>query len=115
MNFMPRKILDRTEVTVSEAKRVLERAEEGELGEFQRRVQEYTQKFSRLKADKARRLTNELTSNFDVERKEAVQVVNCMPRSLGELRCTLSTKGKVLTTDQLQAMLKAIDKFREKE
>ena len=112
---MPRKVIDHTEATVAEAKRLLERAEEGELGEFKRRVQEYTQKFSKLKADKARKLTNELTSNFDVEKKEAVQVVNCMPRSPGELRSTLSAKGKVLTTDQLQEMLKLIDKFREKE
>jgi DNA-directed RNA polymerase subunit F len=112
---MPRKILDQTDLTLAEAKRILERAEEGELGEFQRRVQEYTQKFSRLKAEKARRLTNELTSNFDIERREAVQVVNCMPEGLGELRSILSTKGRVLTTEQLQEMLRMIDRFREKE
>ncbi len=111
---MPRRIIDENEVAIAEARRILERAGEGELGEFQRRVLEYTQKFSKLKADKARKLTGELVSNFSIERKEAVQVANCMPKTVGELRSILTVKGRVLTTEQLEEMLRAIDKFREK-
>jgi DNA-directed RNA polymerase subunit F len=112
---MPRKILESTEVTIAEAKRLLERAEESELGEFQRRVLEYDQKFAKLKADKARKLTSDLVSGFGIERKEAVQVVNCMPQTVGELRSILGSKGRILTTEQLEEMLKTIEKFREKE
>ena len=112
---MPRKILDGTEATIAEARRFLERADVEELGEFQKRVLEYTQKFSKLKADRARKLTGELISNFGIEKKEAIQVANCMPQTTGELRSVLSVKGKILSTEQLQEMLKTIDKFREKE
>lgn len=112
---MPRKILVETEATIAEARKILERANEEELGEFQKRVLEYTQKFSKLKADKARRLTEELVSDYGLERKEATQIVNCMPRSLGELRAALSSRGRTLPTERLEGMLKAIAKAREKE
>jgi DNA-directed RNA polymerase subunit F len=38
-----------------------------------------------------------------------------MPETIGELRSTLSAKGKILSTEQVEAMLKIIDKFREKK
>ena len=94
---------------------MLGRIKEDEMGEFQRRVLEYTQKFTRISADKAKKLAKELNSNFEIEGKEAVQVVNCMPETIGELRSILSTKGKILSTEQLEAMLKIIDKAREKK
>ena len=112
---MPRKILEENEVTIAEARRILERASEDELGEFQRRVLEYTQKFAGLKADRARKLTGELVNNFGIDRKEAVQAVNCMPKSIVELRSILTIKGKILTTEQLEEILKSIEKVREKE
>jgi DNA-directed RNA polymerase subunit F len=111
---MPRKVLEKNETTIAEAGKMLSKIKEDEMGEFQRRVLEYTQKFSRISADKAKKLVKELNSNFEIERKEAVQIVNCMPKSVGELRSTLSAKGKIFSTEQLEAMLKIIDKFREK-
>ncbi|MGQ9543767.1 MAG: RNA polymerase Rpb4 family protein [Candidatus Bathyarchaeia archaeon] len=109
---MPRKILEETKVTVAEVGRILEQAKEGELGEFQRRVLEYAQKFSKLKPDKARRLMKELMSTFSIESKEAAQIVNCMPRTVGELRTILTVKGKIYATEQLQEIVKTIDKYR---
>ncbi len=115
MKLMPRKVLEKNETTIAEAGKMLGRIKEDEMGEFQRRVLEYTQKFTRISADKAKKLAKELNSNFEIERKEAVQVVNCMPETIGELRSILSTKGKILSTEQLEAMLKIIDKYREKK
>lgn len=112
---MPRKILEQAEASTAEARKILERADEEELGEFQKRVLEYAQKFSKLKAERARKLVEELTSDFGIDRKGAVQVVNCMPKSVGELRAALSSRVRTLTTEELEGMLKVIDKAREKE
>ena len=115
MKFMPRKVLEKNETTIAEAGKMLSKVKEDEMGEFQRRVLEYTQKFTRISPEKAKKLAKELNSNFEIERKEAVQVVNCMPETIGELRSVLSTKGKIISTEQLEAMLKTIDKSREKK
>ncbi len=110
---MPRKVIDKKTVTVAEARRILEKAKQEELGEFQRRTLDYTVKFSRLPASDASKLLEELISQFKFERSDAIQIVNCMPTTVEELRPILAVKGRVIPTGQLEGVLKVVESYRQ--
>lgn len=108
---MPRKIKSKTEITVPEAKKLLEDAEDQNL--FQLRTLEYTRKFSKMDSSKAVELVNLLMNRFTIDRKDAVQVANCMPGSIQELRAFFSTgRKRIILTSQLLDMLKILDTYR---
>ena len=110
---MPRKIVDSKPAPTAEAKRTLERAKEEELGEFQRRTLDYASKFSRIPPAKAEKLVKELSDKFQLERKDAIQIVNTMPRYAEELRTILTVKGKIIGASELQDILKVVNDYRE--
>ncbi len=106
---MPKKIINIEEITISQAKELMEK-NDSELGELQRRTYDYITKFSRFKTIKTKKLVKELVTKFDLSKKEAIQVVNCAPASVDELRAILSVKGKVILIDQLEAIIELIGK-----
>jgi len=110
----PRKIVSIKTISIPETKKILEKASKEELGEFQRRTLEYAKKFSRVKPEKAGRLVDELGKKFQIERADAIQIANCMPRTIEELRSMLVVKGRVIVTVQLEEILKVVDEYREK-
>ena len=95
-------------ISIAEAKKILEKASKEELGEFQRRALEYAKKFSRVKPEKAGKLIDELGKKFQIERADAIQIANCMPSSIEEIRAVLAVKGRMITTEQLQEILKTV-------
>jgi len=103
--------MDSKPIATSEARRILERASEEELGEFQRRTRDYTIKFSKIQASKAEKLIRDLTEKHQLERKDAIQIANCMPASIEEIRTVLAIKGRVFTTEQLQGILKTVSAY----
>src|SRR5271157_4453375 len=105
---MPRKIVDSKPTTTAEAKRTLEKVKQEELGEFQRRTLDYASKFSRIPAAKAEKLVRELSEKFQLERKDAIQIVNTMPRYAEELRTILTVKGKIVGATELENILKLV-------
>ena len=105
---MPRKLIESKPITTAEARRILEKASEDQLGEFQRRTRDYTIKFSKAPASKAEKLARDLCEKHHLERKEAIQIANCMPSSIEEIRTVLAVKGRVITTEQLQEILKTV-------
>lgn len=107
---MPRKIIEEREISVPEAKTILESVKEP--GEFQRRTLDYLTKFSKVKPEDAEKLMISLTKKHKLDPKDAIQVINCMPKSAEELRSILSVKGKVIISDELEAILKEINKYR---
>jgi DNA-directed RNA polymerase subunit F len=110
---LPRKIVDSKATPTPEAKRTLERAKEEELGEFQRRTLDYASKFSKISPTKAEKLVKELSEKFQLDRKDAIQIVNTMPQYPEELRTILTVKGKIIGTSELQNILKLVDGYRE--
>ena len=114
MRNTPRKIASIKTISIPETKKILEKASKEELGEFQRRTLEYAKKFSRVKPEKAGKLMDELGKKFQIERAEAIQIANCMPRTIEELRSMLTVKGRIIVTMQLEQILKVVDEYREK-
>jgi DNA-directed RNA polymerase subunit F len=110
---LPRKIIDSRATPTAEAKKTLEKAKEEELGEFQRRTLDYASKFSRIPAAKAEKLVKELSEKFQLERKDAIQIVNTMPRYAEELRTILTVKGKIVGATELENILKLVNGYRE--
>ena len=110
---MPRKIMDSKPATTAEARKTLERAKEDELGEFQRRTLDYASKFSKIQPPKAEKLVRELGEKFQLDRKDAIQIVNTMPRYIEELRTILTVKGRIISGTQLDDILKLINGYRE--
>jgi DNA-directed RNA polymerase subunit F len=110
---MPRKIVDSKPATTAEAKKTLEKAKEEELGEFQRRTLDYTSKFSKIPPQRAEKLVKELGEKFQLDRKDAIQIANTMPRYVEELRTILTVKGRIIGGTQLEDMLKLVNGYRE--
>jgi|YelNatPaOPRAMG01_1025707.scaffolds.fasta_scaffold09195_3 DNA-directed RNA polymerase subunit F len=112
---MPRNIVNVDEITIAEAKEFMEKSE-GELSEFQRRAYEYAVKFAKMKGDSAKKLVEALVEKCSLSRKEAIQVVNCLPSTVEELRAILAVKGKMVTAEHLEDILSTIrETIREAE
>jgi DNA-directed RNA polymerase subunit F len=108
---MPRKLLEQKDVTTPEAKRILERFNQEDLGEFQRRTLGYATKFSKTTPAKAEKTVRELVEKYKLDQSQAIEVVNCMPESKEELRTMLATKGKVVASEQLEEILKMLSRI----
>jgi DNA-directed RNA polymerase subunit F len=113
VNRLPRKIIDSKPTTTAEARRTLDRAKEEELGEFQRRTLDYASKFAKIPPAKAEKLVRELAEKHQLDRKDAIQIANTMPRYIEELRSILTVKGRIISGTQLEDILKLLNNYRE--
>lgn len=91
---MARRILSEKDITVSEADRALRSRKEEELDQFQRRTLEYTSKFSKVDADASEKLVEKITQETGISRKEAIMIVNIMPKRIEELTALFSSSSK---------------------
>jgi len=112
---MVRKILKVQPITIPQVKALLKAIGEENLDQFQRRTLDYASKFSKISAESAERLLKELKEKAELEEEEAVQVVNCMPRSIEELRVFLAGGRRIVETSKLELILGLLDKYRESE
>jgi len=112
---MPKKALKEKMLTVPEVKRLLEKIGEENLDQFQRRALDYAGKFSKLETKSVKPLIKELTGNYDFEQGEAVQIVNCMPENIEEIRVFLKGGRKIVETQKLKDILTLLNKYRKKE
>ncbi len=103
-------VADKREITVSEAKAILE-AKIEELDPLQRRVLDYTTKFTKVKPEDADKLVKELVEKCDIERQLAVQIANAMPLSVPEIRTFLG-RQRIISEDAMNTILMIIKKYR---
>ena len=99
-------------LTLPQVKSVLEELGEENLDQFQRRTLDYVNKFSKVDAKMAERIVKKLVKEFDLEEAEAVQVVNCMPKNVDELRAFLASGRKIIETSKLEAIIALLDDSR---
>jgi DNA-directed RNA polymerase subunit F len=112
---MPRKVINEENITIAEAKHIIEKVIKNreEAGEFQRRAADYLMKFARLEAQQAKKLVKELVKQFKIESSEAIQIVNCMPESVDEIRAILAGKGKIIESEKLKGILDILNNYRK--
>ena len=109
---MGKRELSEKRLTLPQVKKVLEAIGEENLDQFQRRTLDYVKKFSKVDATVAKGLLEKLVKEFDLEEAEAVQVVNCMPETVDELRVFLASGRKIIETAKLEAVIALLDDSR---
>jgi len=110
-----RKALKERPITVPQVKETLEAIGEEQLNQFQRRSLDYASKFSKVDHGMAETLVNKLVEQFELEEEEAVQIVNCMPESIQEIRVFLAGGRKIMETSKLERILAFLDECRKRE
>jgi len=100
-------------LTIPEVKKLLESLGEENLDQFQRRTLDYASKFSRVEPESAEKLVEKLVKKFGLEKEGAIQIVNCMPKSIGELRVFLAAGRKIIETSKLEAIVNLLDEHRK--
>ncbi|MDI6690898.1 MAG: RNA polymerase Rpb4 family protein, partial [Candidatus Bathyarchaeota archaeon] len=109
---MPKKDAAEKKLTLPEVKKLLESIGEENLDQFQRRTLDYVSKFSKVDAEAAEQLVEKLVSEFGLDEEEAVSVVNCMPKSVEELRVFLAGGRKIIETSKLEAIVNLLNEHR---
>lgn len=102
-------------LTLPEVKKMLGSIGEENLDQFQRRTYDYVSKFSKVDAEAAGKLVERLVQEFGLDEEEAVQIVNCMPKSVDELRVFLAAGRKIIETSKLEAIVALLDEHRKVE
>lgn len=102
-------------LTVPEVKRILEGIGEENLDQFQRRALDYATKFTKIEPRPAEKLAKDLIEKFNLEEEEAVQIVNCLPESIEEIRVFLAGGRKIVETQKLNEILTFLNSNRRKE
>ena len=102
-------IEEKKPITVAEARKILEENLE-ELDPLQRRVHDYTVRFTKLDADQSEAMVGDLIKE-GVERTLAVQIVNALPESIGEVRTFLGRR-RIISEDLMNTILGIIEKYR---
>jgi DNA-directed RNA polymerase subunit F len=102
--------IDKKEITVAEAKALLEKKTE-ELDPLQRRVLDYTVRFAKTSGEDAVKLVDELMEKGGIDRQLSVQLANCMPGSIAEIRTFLG-RQRIISEEAVNGILKIIEKYR---
>jgi len=102
-------------ITVPHVKATLEKLGEEQLDQFQRRSLDYAAKFSKVDSQTAENLAKDLKERFELDVEETVQIVNCMPRSIEELRIFLAGGRKIVETSRLEAILSLLNEYRKEK
>jgi len=105
-------------ITIAEAKEVMEgiiekRKEGSELLFETRRAMNNLRNFSKLSADKAKELVEELMGLSYIDKKEiAVKLVDILPEISDEVRTIFAKERFSITQEQIQEILEIIEKYR---
>jgi DNA-directed RNA polymerase subunit F len=110
-----RKALKERPITIPQVKETLEAIGEERLDQFQRRSLDYAAKFSKVDPSMAETLVNKLVEQFELEEEEAVQIINCMPESIQEIRVFLARGRRIMETSKLERILTFLNEYRKRE
>jgi DNA-directed RNA polymerase subunit F len=110
---MPEKNVMEKKLPLPQVKKLLESMGEENLDQFQRRTFDYVSKFSKMDAETAEKLVEKLVKEFGLEEEEAVQIINCAPKSIEELRVFLAGGRKIIETSTLEAIVNLLNEHRK--
>jgi DNA-directed RNA polymerase subunit F len=109
---MDKRELNEKKLVLPQVKRELVSIGEENLDQFQRRTLDYVSKFSRVDEAAVEQLLEKLVKEFGLEKDEAVQIVNCAPESVDELRVFLAGGRKIIETAKLEAIISLLNESR---
>lgn len=100
-------------LTLPQVKKLMESVGEENLDQLQRRTFDYVSKFSKIDAEAAEGVMQRLVTEFGLEEIEAIEIVNCMPKSIEELRVFLAGGRKIMETAKLDAIINLLNEHRK--
>ncbi|MCW4010811.1 MAG: RNA polymerase Rpb4 [Candidatus Bathyarchaeota archaeon] len=109
---MSKNELGQSKLSLPQVKQVLEAIGDENLDQFQRRTLDYVSKFTKVDSAAAEVLLDKLVNEYGLEEDEAVQVVNCMPQSVDELRIFLAGGRKIIEAQKLEAIVNLLNENR---
>jgi DNA-directed RNA polymerase subunit F len=109
---MSKREVSENRLTIPQVKKVLEAIGEENLDQFQRRTLDYVNKFSKVDPEKAEELLQTLVKEYEIDEAEAVQIINCMPETVDELRVFLAGGRKIIETAKLQSIVALLNENR---
>jgi DNA-directed RNA polymerase subunit F len=109
---MGKREVSENRLTIPQVKKVLEAVGEENLDQFQRRTLDYVNKFSKVNPEKAEELLQTLVKEYEIDEAEAVQIINCMPETVDELRVFLAGGRKIIETAKLKAVVELLNENR---
>ncbi|MCX6644083.1 MAG: RNA polymerase Rpb4 [Candidatus Bathyarchaeota archaeon] len=109
---MSKREISENRLTIPQVKKVLETIGEENLDQFQRRTLDYVKKFSKVDPEKAEELLQTLVKEYEIDEAEAVQIINCMPETVDELRVFLAGGRKIIETAKLKAIVSLLNENR---
>lgn len=99
-------------LTLPQVKKKLLAIGEENLDHFQRRTFDYVSKFSKVDEAAVDGLLERLVKEFGLDEAEAVQVVNCAPESVDELRVFLAGGKKIIEKAKLEVIISLLNESR---
>jgi len=99
-------------LTLPQVKKTMDSIGEENFDQLQRRTFDYLSKFAKVDAETSEKLMQKLVTDFGLEEVEAIEIINCMPKSIEELRVFLAGGRKIIETSKLEAIIKLLDEHR---
>ena len=109
---MSKREVSESRLTLPQVKKMLDTIGEENLDQFQRRTLDYVNKFSKLDPEKAEELLQVLVKEYEIDEAEAIQIINCMPETVDELRVFLAGGRKIIETSKLRAIVDLLNESR---
>jgi len=109
---MTKREISENRLTLPQVKKILEAIGEENLDQFQRRTLDYVSKFSKADPEKAEKLLQVLVKEYEIDEAEAVQIINCMPETVDELRIFLAGGRKIIETSKLRSIVELLNESR---
>jgi len=100
-------------LTLPQVKKIMEDIGEENLDQLQRRTFDYVSKFAKADPKTSEKLVQKLMTDFGVDEVEAIELVNCMPKSVEELRVFLAGGRKIIETSKLEAIVNLLGENRK--
>ena len=109
---MSKREISETNLSLPQVRRELLAIGEENLDQYQRRTLDYVSKFSKIDESATLMLLERFVKEFGMDEDEAVQVVNCAPESVDELRIFLAGGKKIIETTKLEAIIALLNDHR---
>jgi len=110
---MSGKNITESKLSLPQVKKLLDSIGEENLDQLQRRTYDYVSKFSKTDVESAEKLVPKLVADYGLDEIEAVQIINCMPKSIEELRVFLAGGKKIIEASKLEAIINLLDEHRK--
>lgn len=98
----------KTIITLAEAKELLSKIDLEKADQIQKRTLDYTMKFSKIDAQKAKELKEKLIKECSLSVEEAVELINIMPKTMEEIRSFSSGWKKILPSETVEKIIKIL-------